>query len=72
MAKGTVPVDAITKIDNDHVHVDRDRGNLTGASGYDPNIAEDPAYYANLYSWWGFNPYWGPGYVYPGYPTYGP
>ena len=66
-----VPVDAVTRVDNDHVHIDRDRGALGGVPGYDPKLAEDPAYYGNIYGWWGMGPYWGPGYVYPAYPTYG-
>jgi sporulation protein YlmC with PRC-barrel domain len=61
-----VPVDAITKIDEDHVHIDRERKNFSGVPGYDPKLAEDPAYYGSVYDWWGLGPYWGPGYVYPG------
>jgi sporulation protein YlmC with PRC-barrel domain len=66
-----VPVDAITSIDDDQVHIDRVQRNLSDVPGYDPQLAEDPMYYQNVYGWWGYGPYWGSGYTYPGYPTYG-
>ncbi len=63
-----VPVDAVTRIDADHVHIDRERGALTDAPGYRPELAEAPAYYGDVYGYWGYGPYWAPGYVYPAYP----
>lgn len=65
-----VPVDVVTSIDPDGVRVSRERAGLSDAPAYDPELAEDPAYYAGLYSWWGYGPYWTPGYVYPPYPPY--
>lgn len=65
-----VPVDAIMRIDDDHVHIDQERGTLAGAPGYKPDLARDPAYYGGVYGWWGYGPYWGPGYIYPSYPFY--
>lgn len=65
-----VPVDAITRIDAEHVHIDRERGTMSGVPGYSPELAEDPAYYTGVYGWWGYGPYWAPGYTYPGYPPY--
>lgn len=65
-----VPVDAVTSVDDDTVHIDRERTRLTDVPGYDPEIGYDTAYYGGLYSWWGYPSYWGPGYAYPPYPYY--
>lgn len=63
-----VPVDAVSKITEDAVHIDRERERLTDVPGYDPEVAEDPAYYGGLYGWWGYPAYWAPGYAYPIFP----
>jgi sporulation protein YlmC with PRC-barrel domain len=65
-----IPVDAIASIDPERVHINRDRSRLADVPAYDSDLADDPAYYASLYGWWGYAPYWGPGYTYPGYPHY--
>ncbi len=36
-----IPVDAVTRIDDDHVHVDQTREHITGAPAYDPDLAYD-------------------------------
>lgn len=67
-----VPVDAVAAVEPDRVHISRDRARLSDVPTYDPDLAyDDPAYYAGLYGWWGFAPYWGPGYAYPPFPHYG-
>jgi sporulation protein YlmC with PRC-barrel domain len=63
-----VPVEAVEGVEPDRVRISRDRAALQHVPGYDPDLAEDPAYYAGVYDWWGYGPYWGPGYVYPSYP----
>jgi len=68
--KFLVPVDAVTAVDADHVHVDRTREQAAGAPIYDPNLAYDQDYYGDVYGYWGYAPYWGPGYVAPMYPYY--
>ena len=65
-----IPVDAITRIDADHVHIDQTRERVIGAPGYDPTLVPDRSYYDSLYGYYGYAPYWGPGYVYPAYPYY--
>ena len=65
-----IPVDAVTRIDPDHVHIDRERTGLRGVPGYDPDLAYDYDYYGDVYGWWGYGPYWAPGYRYPAYPYY--
>jgi sporulation protein YlmC with PRC-barrel domain len=65
-----VPVDAVTRIDADHVHIDRERAGLRDVPTYDPDLAYEQDYYGNIYGWWGYSPYWAPGYAYPAYPAY--
>lgn len=66
-----LPVDAVVRIDDAHVHVDRERSAMGETPGYDPDLAEQPDdYYTGVYSWWGYPPYWTPGYMYPAYPVY--
>lgn len=69
--KFLLPIDAITKIHGDHVHIDKTREHVIGAPDYDPALTEQSQdYYTNLYGYYGYSPYWGPGYVYPGYPYF--
>ncbi len=63
-----IPVDAVTKIDADQDHIDRERAGLRSVPTYDPELTYDVDYYGNVYGWWGYGPYWGPGYAYPRYP----
>lgn len=66
-----IPVDAITRIDEDRVHVDHTREHVAGGPTYDPDLAEEPAYWEDASSYYGYGPYWGAGYAYPAYPFYG-
>ena len=68
--KFLVPVDAISKIDADHVHVDQTREHIVGAPDYDPTLAVKRDYYTDVYGYYGYAPYWAPGYAYPAYPYY--
>ena len=61
-----VPVDAVTSVDANHVHIDRTHSDLTDVPGYNAELAESPDYYPGVYGWWGYSPYWAPGYAYPG------
>jgi uncharacterized protein YrrD len=65
-----VPIDAITRIDEEHVHIDRSQSDLSDAPGYNPELAETPDYYPGVYGWWDYAPYWTGGYQYPAYPVY--
>jgi len=62
-----VPVDAV-EAHEDGVVVPDDRERLQRVPRYDPDLVYDDTYYAELYGWWGFGPYWEPGYVYPRFP----
>jgi sporulation protein YlmC with PRC-barrel domain len=66
-----VPVDSITEIDDDGVHIDRDRDVVAGSPVYDPDIARAADYYDSLYGHYGVMPYWSAGYSYPAYPYAG-
>ncbi len=66
-----IPVDAVTRIDADQVHVDQTRERITGAPAYDPDLADADDYWNDVYGYYGYPPYWGEGYAYPAYPYYG-
>jgi sporulation protein YlmC with PRC-barrel domain len=65
-----IPVDAITRIDPDHVHIGQSRERVAGAPDYDPTLAVDDSYYGDVYGYYGYTPFWGVGYAYPAYPYY--
>ncbi len=65
-----VPVDAVTKVDAKHVHVDQTRDRVVGSPAYDPDLAYEQDYYTDVYGYYGYAPFWGPGYLYPGFPYY--
>lgn len=67
-----VPVDAVTRIDDDHVYINRDRKEVASGPGYDPELmpVPDRPYYEGVYGHYGLMPYWGAGYRYPGYPYF--
>lgn len=69
--KFLVPVDAITQIDDKHVHVDQTREHVVGGPEYDPAMTRDETHYAETYAHYGYGPFWAPGYTYPAFPYYG-
>ncbi|MEU7565485.1 PRC-barrel domain-containing protein [Streptomyces fradiae] len=66
--KTFIPVDAVTRITDDHVRIDRSRKQVTDAPAYDPDLVEEQDYYDTVYSHYGYTPFWGMGYTYPPYP----
>lgn len=66
-----IPVDAITRIEDDKVHVDQTRQHVAGSPPYDPELAEQRTYWEDSAGYYGYGPYWGAGYAYPAYPFYG-
>ncbi len=67
--KVLIPVEAISKIEDDVVHVDQTRERIAGAPNYNPELVDD-RYYDGLYGYYRFRPYWTAGYNYPPYPYY--
>jgi hypothetical protein len=64
-----VPVDAISRITDRQVTLNRERGHVeaTPAPGSEPMTQR---YLEAVYAHYGLYPYWAPGYVYPTYPAY--
>jgi len=67
--KFLLPVEAITRITDDAVYVNQSREHVAGAPGYDPTLV-DERYMNDVYSHYGYPPYWGLDYEYPAYPYY--
>lgn len=57
-----VPVEAVAEIEDDRVHISRNRERLLDVPTYDPDLADHRNYYADLYGWWGYAPYGAAGY----------
>lgn len=68
--KVLIPVETITRIDADRVHIDKTREHVAGAPAYDPSLAREPDYFDSYYGYYGYAPYWAAGYRYPAYPHY--
>ena len=66
-AKSLIPVDAITKITDDEVHINQTAEHVAGAPAYDPALANQTHFYDNTYGYYGMMPFWGMNYVYPGF-----
>lgn len=59
-----IPIDAITKIEDGTVHIGKERQHVVGAPVYDPSLTAERRYYEDVYDYWGYPPFWGPGYIY--------
>ncbi|MFC0623298.1 PRC-barrel domain-containing protein [Kribbella deserti] len=67
-SKQLIPVDSVTGVDEETVHVDQNREHVARGPVYDPDLArQDPRYFADVYGYYGAAPFWTPGYVYPRY-----
>jgi sporulation protein YlmC with PRC-barrel domain len=62
-----LPIDAITSIDDDTVYIDQTRERIAQAPRYAPQLADD-RYWEDVYSYYGYPPYWTAGYAYPAFP----
>ncbi|MEU7332732.1 PRC-barrel domain-containing protein [Streptomyces parvus] len=60
-----IPVDAVSEVTEDRVHIDRTGDDVAQAPGYDPELLDRNEYFGSLYSHYGYTPFWGAGYVYP-------
>jgi sporulation protein YlmC with PRC-barrel domain len=67
--KFLIPVDAITKVDDNAVHVDQKREHVASGPRYDPTLMKEP-HLNDVYSHYGYGPWWGTGYMYPMYPYF--
>ncbi len=53
-----IPVDAISRLRPDRVDIHQTRERVRGAPKYDPTLRTDRGYYAGLYGWYGYMPFW--------------
>jgi sporulation protein YlmC with PRC-barrel domain len=67
--KVIIPIDTITRITEDEVHIEKSRDVVAAAPHYDPDLVPEN-YWADIYGYYGYQPYWMGGYVYPAYPYY--
>ena len=60
-----LPVDAVTRVQDDKVHISKNRTDVTGAPPYDPELhtATDRDRLLPVYGHYGMMPYWGAGYM---------
>ena len=56
--KVLVPVEAITSVGTDVVHVSQDRERVAGAPAYDPEVVAQRNYYEEIYGYYQYPPYW--------------
>ncbi|MBA2469299.1 MAG: PRC-barrel domain-containing protein, partial [Chloroflexia bacterium] len=49
-----IPVDAVSRIEGDQVHVDRTRDHITGGPSYDPDLAEQTDIWESSYGYYGY------------------
>jgi hypothetical protein len=63
--KRLVPVDAVDRIDDVSVHLDRTGEHVAQSTEYDPSIVPLADFYDDLYTHYGYTPFWTPGYIYP-------
>lgn len=64
-----IPVDAISAVNVDFVSIDQSGEHIAAAPGYDPDLQDVKSYYERVSDYYGYQPYWGMGYIYPGYPN---
>lgn len=64
-----IPVDAITRIHDKHVHIDKTKEHVSGGPAYDPTLVQEQ-HWTDVYGYYGYRPYWTAGYAYPAYPGY--
>ncbi len=65
-----VPVDAVIRLDDDEVHIDRTHHHVANAPDYDPDLAavDHRAYWGSVYDYWGYAPFWSGGALTPSFP----
>jgi uncharacterized protein YrrD len=64
-----LPVDAITSITDDAIHIDVSHRHLVQSPAYNPRLLMPPitGAWEIFYGYYGLPPYWGNGYLYPAF-----
>lgn len=65
--KSFIPVDAIKATTSDDVYVNDAHDHIAEAPAYDADLVDDRDYQSRIHGYYGYAPYWSPGYVYPGF-----
>lgn len=60
-----IPVDAVVKVEAERVQIATKGERVAGAPEYDPDLVKESEYYARIYEYYGYHPYWTAGYTYP-------
>ncbi|WP_328474461.1 PRC-barrel domain-containing protein [Actinoplanes sp. NBC_00393] len=60
-----IPVETVERVTDDKVGIDRSRVQVADAPQYDPEVVDRDQQMAGLYDYYGYAPYWAPGYVPP-------
>ena len=60
-----IPAEAVERVTDDRVGIDRSRDQVVDAPQYDPDLVDEDRYFTDLYGHYGYSPYWAPGYVPP-------
>lgn len=66
--KFLLPVETVTRVEDEVVRTNQSRDRVSGAPRYDPRLVEE-RYLDELYRYYGYpTPFWDAAYVYPRYP----
>lgn len=63
--KTLIPVEAVTKITEHAVFITHSRDRVASAPGYSPDLIDDRPHHSDIYSHYGYSPYWNQTYPYP-------
>ncbi len=66
--KALIPVEAVTAVDDDAVHIDTEREWVANGPAYDPDLVLDQTTAAGFYDYYGYLPYWSADHLTPGFP----
>jgi sporulation protein YlmC with PRC-barrel domain len=64
-AKSYIPVEAISKITEHEVQVNRAAAKIAGAPAYQPSLVDQTPFYETTYGYYGMLPFWGMNHIYP-------
>ena len=66
-----LPVQAVSRVDEDGVHIEHAREHVKQSPGYDPELEHDHDYYSEVYGHYGYPPFWAAVIAYSAYPRRG-
>jgi sporulation protein YlmC with PRC-barrel domain len=59
--KSLIPVEAVIRVDEDHVYIDRSRNHVAAAPAYHPHVVATDPYFNTVYEHYGHPAPWTPG-----------